>query len=235
MAAGGTIIAMGGGGFSMRDVITPLDRFVLELTGKTRPKVCFVPTASGDPFGSLQRFHQIFGGLDCGLSYVDVFRQAVDDLESFLADQDVVYVGGGNTRNMLLLWEAWGVDRALRFAYERGTLLAGVSAGALCWFREGVTDSFPGRLVPLRCLGLLDGSFSPHYDVEPGRRPAFQQLIARGELANGYAADDGAALLFEGGVLREAVTEEPGTFAYRVSRAGDAVHEEALPTRLLPA
>ncbi|MDB5071110.1 MAG: putative peptidase [Candidatus Eremiobacteraeota bacterium] len=226
---------MGGGGFAMRDVLTPLDRFVLELTGKPRPNVCFVPTASGDPFGSLQRFHQIFAGLEFGLSYVDVFRQAVDDLESFLANQDVVYVGGGNTRNMLLLWEAWGVDRALRFAYERGTILAGVSAGALCWFREGITDSYPGRLVPLQCLGLLDGSFSPHYDVEPGRRPAFQQLIARGELANGYAADDGAALRFEGGVLREAITEEPGKLAYRVSRAGDAAREEPLPTRLLPA
>jgi dipeptidase E len=226
---------MGGGGFAMRDVLTPLDRFVLARTGKTRPKVCFVPTASGDPCGSLRRFHQIFGPLDCGLAYVDVFRQAVDDLESFLAEQDVVYVGGGNTRNMLLLWEAWGVDRALRFAYERGTLLAGVSAGALCWFQEGITDSYPGRLVPLRCLGLIDGSFSPHYDVEPGRRPAFEQYIACGELADGFSADDGAALLFEGGVLREAITEEPGKLAYRVSRTGDTAREEALPTRLLSA
>jgi peptidase E len=166
---------------------------------------------------------------------VDVFRQAVDDLDGFLADQDVVYVGGGNTRNMLLLWEAWGVDRALRFAYERGTMLAGVSAGALCWFREGITDSYPGRLLPLQCLGLIDASFSPHYDVEPGRRPAFQQLIASGELRAGYAADDGAALRFDGGVLREVVAEDAGKFAYHVSRSGDAAREEVLPARLLSA
>jgi dipeptidase E len=217
----------------MCEVLTPLDRYVLEVAGKPRPKVCFVPTASSDPLGALQRFYRVFGELDCELSYVDVFRQTVDDLDGFLAGQDVVYVGGGNTRNLLLLWEAWGVDLALRFAHERGTVLAGVSAGALCWFREGITDSYPGRLAPLRCLGLIDASFSPHYDGEPGRRPAFHELIARGELVDGFACDDGAALRFDGGVLREAIAEEAGKFAYRVSRVGGEAREAVLAVRLL--
>lgn len=226
---------MGGGGFVMRDELTPLDRYVLGFAKRARPKVCFLPTASGDPVTSLRRFFAVFEPLGCELSFVDVFHQSVDDLETFFADQDVVYVGGGNTRNLLLLWDAWGIDRALRFAHERGTVLAGVSAGALCWFREGITDSFPGRLAPLRALGVIDASFSPHYDSEPARRPAFQALIARGELADGYACDDGAALRFDGGALVEAVAEDPGKLAYRIERAGDAARERALETRLLPA
>ncbi len=231
--ADGTIIAIGGGGFMMRGVLSPLHRYVLAAARRKRPRVCFIGSAAGDPGKYVRRFYRAFGDVRCVASHLDVFSVPLQGVEAFLAEQDVVYVGGGNTRNLLLLWRAWGIDRALRKAYADGTVLAGVSAGALCWFREGTTDSWPGRLEPLRCLGLVDASFSPHYDAEPGRRPTFQRLIARGRLGAGYAADDGVGLRFEGGTFREAVAEERGKSGYHVARTATGVHERVLPTRLL--
>ena len=204
--ADGTIIALGGGGFTMRGAFSPLDRYVLDAARRRRPRVCFIATAGHDPAKHVRRFYRDFRDVECVPAHLDVFSVPLVGVEKFLAQQDVVYVGGGNTRNLLLLWRAWGVDRALRKAYAEGTVLAGISAGALCWFREGITDSWPGRLAPLRSLGLIDASFSPHYDGEPQRRPTFQGLIARGRLGGGYAADDGVALRFEGAVFREAVS-----------------------------
>ena len=217
----------------MRGAVSPLDRYVLAAARRKRPRVCLIATAGGDPGKHVRQFYRMFRAVECVPAHLDAFALPDQGVEAFLAAQDVVYVGGGNTRNLLLLWRAWGIDRALRKAAAGGTVLAGVSAGALCWFREGITDSWPGRLAPLRCLGFIDASFSPHYDGEPGRRPAFQALVARGRLRSGYAADDGVALRFEGGAFREAVTEDAGKSAYRVTRAGRGVRERALPTRLL--
>jgi peptidase E len=217
----------------MRGALSPLDRYVLAAARRKRPRVCLIATAGHDPAKHMRHFYRIFRKVDCVPAHLDVFEVPREGVDAFLAAQDVVYVGGGNTRNLILLWRAWGVDRALRKAAADGTVLAGISAGALCWFREGITDSWPGRLAPLRCLGFIDASFSPHYDGEPGRRPTFQGLIARGRLGAGYAADDGVALRFEDGVLREAVAEDRGKSAYRVTRAGRGVRERALPTRLL--
>jgi peptidase E len=217
----------------MRGAISPLDRYVLGAARRKRPRVCLIATAGHDPGKHARHFYRIFRKVDCIPTHLDVFSVPLEGVEAFLSAQDVVYVGGGNTRNLILLWRAWGVDRALRKACAGGTVLAGISAGALCWFREGITDSWPGRLAPLRCLGFIDASFSPHYDGEPGRRPTFQGLIARSRLGAGYAADDGVALRFEGGVFREAVAEDPGKSAYRVTRAGRGARERALPTRLL--
>jgi peptidase E len=229
----GTIIAMGGGGFTMRGSLSPLDRYVLGAARRKRPRVCLIATAGGDPAKHVRHFYRAFRDVDCVPAHLDVFALPVQGVDAFLEAQDVVYVGGGNTRNLLLLWHAWGVDRALRKACASGTVLAGVSAGALCWFREGITDSWPGKLAPLSCLGFIDASFSPHYDGEPGRRPAFHALIARARLRSGYAADDGVALRFESGVFREAVAEDAGKSAYHVARAGRGVRERALPTRLI--
>jgi dipeptidase E len=228
-----TIVALGGRGFTHLGQASAIDRYVLSLARATTPKICFIPTASNDPAAKVRRFYRAFRNLDCVPSHLDLFRQTIVDVAAYLREQDVVYVGGGNTRNLLALWKLWGVDCALKAAYANGTVLAGVSAGALCWFREGVTDSFPGRLEPLRCLGLIDASFAPHYDGEAERRPAFQALIARGRLRSGYAADDGVALRFEGGAFREAVSDVPGASAYRVVRAVRGARERALPTRLL--
>ncbi|GAC1572434.1 MAG: Type 1 glutamine amidotransferase-like domain-containing protein [Candidatus Elarobacter sp.] len=230
----GTIVALGGGGFITSGAGSPLDRYVLAAARRPNPRVCFIPTASADPAAKVRHFYRAFRAVTCRPSHLDLFRQTVVDVDAYLREQDVIYVGGGNTRNLLLLWKAWRVDRALRAAHAGGAVLAGVSAGALCWFRDGITDSYPARLAPIRALGLIDRSFAPHYDSEEQRRPVFHGLIARGRLGSGYAAEDGVALRFERGVLREAVTEIAGKRAYRVARVAQGVREDALETRLLP-
>lgn len=230
-----TIVAMGGGGFSMEPDNPLLDEYVLQLArvdrGRPRPRVCFVPTASGDCY--IASFYAAFARRT-EASHLALFDRTIDDLEGFLLDQDVVYVAGGNTANMLAIWRLHGVDRALARAWEAGVVMAGLSAGSICWFESGTTDSF-GKLAPFSGgLGLLPGSHSPHYDGEPERRPTYLRLIAEGVLPDGYAADDGAALVFRGTDLAEVVASRPAARGYHVARgpAGNAVETE-LPTRYL--
>jgi len=236
-AATRTIVAMGGGGFSMEPDNPLLDDHVLALArkrrGHERPSVCFLPTASGNTDSDVAQFYAAFARR-CEATHLDLFARRVADLESFLLDQDAVYVGGGNTANMLAIWRVHGLDRALKRAWEAGVVLAGLSAGSNCWFEGSTTDSF-GTLAALKDgLGLVPGSHSPHYHSEPGRRPTFQHLIASGELPDGLAADDGAALVFVGTELAEVVASGPLARAYRVVRGptGGAIETE-LPTRYL--
>jgi dipeptidase E len=224
-----------GGGFSM-DTDSLLDDYLLGLTGRSRPKVCFLPTASGDAAQYVERFH---AELDdrCRTSVLRLFERDGTDPGDLLLDQDVVYVGGGNTANMLAVWRLHGVDRALVEAYRRGVLLCGISAGMLCWFSSGLSDSF-GPLRPLHDgLRLLPDSACPHYDSERGRRPGYRHAVASNELPGGWALDDGAAALFEDGSFVEAVARRPGAHLHQVTApvgdgVGDAV-ETAMPARLL--
>jgi peptidase E len=222
------IIAMGGGGFSMEPDNLALDRYVLEQTSVRRPAVCFLPTASGDADSYLVNFYSAFTTLDCEPSHLSLFRQPTADLAAYLLEKDIVYVGGGNTRSMLALWREWGLDRILRQAWERGVLLSGLSAGAICWFEQGVTDSVPGRLGALDCLGLLPGSCCPHYDGEAERQPSYHRLLSDGEMQPGYGLDDGAALHFVGGELKCAVSSRPEARAYRVWVESGEVVEQTL-------
>lgn len=224
------IIALGGGGFLMED--TPfLDDFILARAKGQQSRVCFVPTASGDSDRMLVNFYTALGAR-CRASHLALFRREPRDPAEHLLEQDVIYVGGGSTVNMLAIWQMHGVDRALASAYEAGIVLCGVSAGALCWFEAGVTDSF-GRLTALENgLGLLHGSFCPHYDGDPRRRPACRQLLSEG-LRSGFAADVGAALHFIDGTLAEVVTSRPSAGAYRVGLEAGEFREQALPTRYL--
>lgn len=232
------IVAMGGGGFSMEPENLALDRFVLSLAPKSRPRVCFVPTASGDSDDYVAKFRESFGSLPCELgepAHLSLFRPPTADLRAFVLGHDIVYVGGGNTRSLLALWREWGLDAILREAWERGVVLAGISAGSICWFEQGITDSIPGALTPLPCLGLLPGSNCPHYDGEAERRPAYHRLLQTGAIGPGYAADDGAALHFVGTVLREVVTSRPAATAYRLDLHDGAPRETPLAARLLGA
>jgi dipeptidase E len=234
-AARPVIVAMGGGGFSMEPENPLLDRFILSLARSSPPRVCFVPTASGDAEGYIARFYRAFSELEARPSDLRLFDRTVIDLESFVLAQDVIYVGGGNTASMLAVWRVHGLDAILRRAWERGTVLCGLSAGMNCWFGGSVTDSF-GRseLAPLHDgLGLLPGTACPHYDGEPQRRPTFHRLVAAGELAGGWAADNGAALVFAGRDLTEVVASRPGATAYRVRRTRDGVDERPLGARFL--
>ena len=205
---------MGGGGFMMEQS-SPLDDFLLSLSPTARPRVCFVPTPTGDSDRVIAAFFEAFTRRDCEPSCLRLFG-APERPAEHLASQDVIYVSGGNTANALALWRLHGVDLALREAWERGAVLGGVSAGANCWFECSVSDSFGRQLDPLRDgLAILPGSFCPHYDGEELRRPVYRHLVDEG-LPSGYAADDGAALHFVGAKLREVVASLPGARAYRV-------------------
>jgi len=236
-----TIVALGGGGFSMEPENPLLDAYVLEQVAKDRPAVCLLPTASGDAETTIAGFHAMFGSLGARTSHLllpwvpdpggppEAGRAEgtpnVRDVEAHLAAQDVLYVGGGNTRRMLAVWRSYGVDAVIRALWtDARVLLAGVSAGALCWFEHGVTDSLPGRLTPMAALGFLRGSFCPHYDGEAERRPAYERLVGQGVLPPGMAADDGCALRYEGCDLVDLVSSRPQAAAWRVDRvAGGAV------------
>ena len=212
-----------------------LDEFVLSLAGASRPRVCFLGTASGDADGYVASFYRAFARFDCRTSDLPMFERRIADLRGFLLEQDVVYVGGGSTANLLAVWRVHGLDRILAEAWRTGVVLCGISAGMNCWFAGSVTDSFDlARLGPLHDgLGLLPGSACPHYDGEPQRRPTFRRLVADGALPAGWAADDGAALVFAGTDLAEVVTSRPDAAAYRVEPAKGDVAERRLPSRYL--
>ncbi|MFI9049978.1 Type 1 glutamine amidotransferase-like domain-containing protein [Streptomyces sp. NPDC053427] len=226
-------IALLGGGFS-DDPDTLLDDFVLDAAGRARPRICFLPTASGDAPGYTEKFHAAFGARDCEPSHLELFRRTVTDLRAFVLAQDIVYVGGGNTANMLAVWRLHGLDTVLREAYEAGVVLCGISAGACCWFESAFSDSF-GPPAPLADgLGLLPGSLCPHYDSEPERRPGYPAAVGGGELPGGWAVDDGAAGLFADGRLVEVVTRKPGATLRRVGVGADgSVAEAAQAARVL--
>ncbi|MDQ6778478.1 MAG: peptidase E [Actinomycetota bacterium] len=230
------VLAMGGGGFTMYERAPALDRFVLALTKKPCPKVCFIPTASGDPREQVTRFYERFGGWPCVTSTISLFhlgRDRIDPIERLL-DQDAIYVGGGSMRNMLAIWREHGIDAAMRTAWERGVVLAGLSAGAMCWFEGGISMS-GGAPEPVAGLGFIPGSLSVHLDGEVERLPTFRAAVASGVLPPGYAADDGAAMLFRGTRLAECVASHRGARVVGVTPdGGGGMSEEKLPVRLLP-
>lgn len=226
---------MGGGGFSMEPRNPRLDRWLLSLTRRGNPRVLFVPTASGDAKSYVQRFYRAFRRFRCRPAHLDLFNRTGIDVRTQVLSQDLIYVGGGNTANMLAVWRVHGIDEALRTAWQDGVVLCGVSAGAICWFRGGVTDSFGPELQPLNDgLRFLPGSFCPHYDGEPLRRPAFHRFVAQQQLSAGHAADDGAAILFEERGIADAVRSRPRANAFRVRRHAGRAVEETLQSRLLP-
>ncbi len=228
------IVAMGGGGFTTDGDNRLLDDFVLSLArNKRRPKICFLATASGDSDPYISLFHDSFPPSRAHAVHLKLFDRKVPDLRSFIGEQDVIYVGGGNTANLLAVWRLHGLDRILRAAWNAGTVLAGLSAGAICWFECGITDSFgpPPRGLE-GGLGFLKGGFCPHYDGEADRRPVLHRLIRRGFPAT-LAVDDGAAAHFVGGRVKEFVSSRPSVRAFRVSLEGKSVVEEPLSVRYL--
>src|SRR5215467_15392392 len=219
------IVAMGGGGFSMDGDNPLLDDFVVSLARtRTQPRICFVATASGDNDGYIARFHEAFPPARAQATHLKFFERTVGDLRKFVLEQDIIYVGGGSTANLLAIWRLHGLDRALRAAWKRGIVLAGLSAGAICWFKHGVTDSLGHRMQRLDGgLGFLHGGFCPHYDGEAARRPALHRLIRRGFVPT-LALDDGAGAHFVGTRLKEIVSTRHKTEALQVMiRRGSVV------------
>ena len=211
------IVACGG-----QQLLYPaLVRYVLGLARRRRPRVLFLGTASGDGAGYLLTFYQAFAGIDCEPSHLALFDRTVDDIDAFVRSQDVVIVGGGNTANMLAIWRLHGVESALRNAYAEGTVLSGWSAGCLCWFEGGVTDSFTPELGALRDgLGILSGSACPHYDTQEARRTVYAREIAAG-LPSGIALEDGVAARYDDERLVEVVSARPEGRAFHVDATGE--------------
>jgi peptidase E len=222
------IVAFGGGGFSMEAGNPLLDDYVLSLAGVSRPRVCFLATASGDADDYLVRFYREFAGARAEASHLALFRRrrGVADVRRHLLSQDLVYVGGGSLVSLLGVWRAHGIDSILREAWEAGIVLCGLSAGALCWFSHPLT-AYYGPPEQVDGLGLLPWSFTAHYDSEPSRRDEYHELLRRG-MPSGYAADDGAALHFVGRGLHRVVASREGVAGYALRRGPDGVIEERL-------
>ena len=236
--SGPRILALGGASLAASSNDARLHEYLLELSGQDRPRVCFIGAAGGDNPEALAAFYSFFARR-AEATHLALFDRRVDDIESFLLDQDVIYVGDGNTANLLAIWRTHRVDAVVRKAWQQGVILAGSSAGAICWFEGGISDSFGPRLAAMRDgLKLLPGSFCPHYDSESLRRPRFAELVASGELQDGYAADDSVGLLFAGTELAEVVAVLPETRAVFVARRRargrpDSVEETAIRPRIL--
>jgi dipeptidase E len=225
------IVALGGGGFSMERDSSLLDDYVLSLTGAARPRVCFLPTASGDADHYVVRFYRRFSPC-CEASHLSLFRRdqgtdgVEDDLATHLLSQDLIYVGGGNMLSMLGAWRAHGLDAILRKAWRRGIVLCGPSAGSLCWFEQALS-AFHGAPRIVRGLGFLPYSNCVHYDAEPERRAEYQRFVADG-MRPGFAAEDGVALHFRGTSLERVVSSRPDGGAFLVERDGERARETRL-------
>ncbi|HXC23041.1 MAG TPA: peptidase E [Solirubrobacteraceae bacterium] len=230
------IVALGGGGFSMEKDSSLLDDYVLSLLGSGRPRVCFLPTASGDADHYVVRFYRRFSA-HCEASHISLFRRdqggagVEEDLSSHLLGQDLIYVGGGNVVSMLGVWRAHGLDEILRRAWREGIVLCGPSAGSLCWFEEALS-AFHGPPRRVRGLGLLPYSNCVHYDAEPARRAEYHSLVGEG-MRHGFAVDDGVALHFHDTQLARVVSSRPDGHAYRVEQLGGEVFEAALEVNCL--
>ena len=221
------------GGFrSVRTGINPLASYVLTITGKERTKVCCIPTATGDSPAALVRFYSNFPASICEPSHLALFDRTIKNIKSYLISQDVIFVDGGNTADMLAVWRVHGVDDVLKRAWDAGIVLCGGSAGSLCWFECGTTDSF-NELAPLYDgLGFLSGSHCSHYDGEVQRRPLYHRLISEGFPA-GYAIDDDAAIHFVGTEVAEVVSGRAEATAFKVELDGGEVVETPLQARLI--
>ena len=218
----GQIIAIGGTGFSEAPRAPRIERYLLAQTQLTqeaqqaRPRVCFIGSASGDNDTYVARFYETFAALGCEPSHVSLFRRTRALRDQLLA-QHLVYVGGGNTKSLLALWRDWGLPALLAEAAAAGVVLAGTSAGAICWFEQGITDSWGDGLRALPGLGMLSGSCCPHYDGEAERRPTYQRLMLDGAVPAGSAVDDHAALHFRDGELMRVVAANTRAKAYQVA------------------
>lgn len=228
------IIAAGGGGFMMEPRNPLLDLYILAQANKKNPRICFLPTASGDSQGLINYFEQSFEKFPCHPSVLELVSPKVANLEGFLLSQDIIYVGGGNTKTMLGIWKEWGIPDILKKAYQKGIILAGISAGSVCWHEACVSDSIPGKFIVLPCLGFIKGSNCPHYSSQSGRPSAYHRFLKKEQIMDGYATDDGVALHYKNNNLLRIVSSRSQASAYRVSRndKGQTVEEILAPQYL---
>ena len=187
------IIAIGGGGFGRNPGNGKIEQYILNQSNSDSPKICFIPTATGDDESYKESYYSTMSKLNCVPTHLDFFKRT-PGIEKLILEQDVIFVGGGNTKSMLAVWREWGLEKILKKAYLNGVIMSGVSAGAICWFEKGITDSWAKELKVLDCLGFIQGNCCPHYDEEAERKPALSKFITNKKISNCYAIDGGCAL-----------------------------------------
>ncbi len=189
------IVAIGGGGFGRNNSSNLIEKYILSLSGKKSPNICFLPTATGDDDTYIVRFYSIFTQFNCLPTHIEFFKRTTD-IHNHIMNQDVVFVGGGNTKSMLAIWNDWGMTSLLKHAYNKGVIMSGVSAGAICWFTSGITDSWDNELKILPCLDFIKGTCCPHYDEEPSRIPYVKKVLFEEKINNCISIEGGSAMHF---------------------------------------
>jgi dipeptidase E len=215
------IIAIGGGGFGRSPGEGIIEKYILDQSDKEKPNICFIPTATGDNEAYKVNYYSTFSKLNCSPVHLDFFKRT-PDLENLIMKQDVIFVGGGNTKSMLAVWKDWGLDKILLEAYNKGTIMCGVSAGAICWFEKGVTDSWSDELKVMDCLGFVSGNCCPHFDEEPERRPMVNKFLNDRALDSCYAIDGGCALHIIDEADYKAVVFSKGKNAFEAKKGKEA-------------
>jgi peptidase E len=218
-----------GGGHLFEDPDAALANYLLNTAVEPTPRIGYIGTANGDRERNTLRFYSAFSRLDCRASHLPLFEKT-PGIREYVMSQDIIFVGGGNTKSMLAVWREWGLDEVLKEAWQDGIVMSGSSAGAICWFEQGITDSWAPDLRSLDCLGFLQGSCCPHYDLEPDRKPTYERLVARSEISGGVAIGDAAAAHFVGTDLDRCVTGLSDSGVFRVSSSDGGVTETALET-----
>lgn len=220
------IIAIGGGGFGRNPGDGVIEQYILDQTGKEKPNICFIPTATGDNEAYKVNYYSTFSKLDCNPIHLDFFKRT-PDLEQLIPQQDAIFVGGGNTKSMLAVWKDWNLDKLLKDAYEKGAVMSGVSAGANCWFERAVVDSWEEDLRVIDCMGFVKGNCCPHYDEEPQRRPAVKKFLEDGIVDSFYSVEGNCALHIKNDNEYLSVDFGKEKNAYIVSIDDDKIKEAA--------
>tara|TARA_B100000073_G_scaffold83442_1_gene64039 strand:+ start:1445 stop:2146 length:702 start_codon:yes stop_codon:yes gene_type:complete len=226
------IIAIGGGGFGANPGQGVIENYILKQTKKKNPRICFIPTATGDNEAYKVNFYSTFTNLNCYPSHLDFFKRT-PDLNELILNQDAIFVGGGNTKSMLAVWKEWGLDKILKKAYLNGTVMSGVSAGAICWFQNGITDSWASNLKMMPCLNFVKGTCCPHYDEEPERKPAVKKLLLTNKIKNVYAVDGGAALHIKNEKIFKSVIFKKNKSGYLVDIKKKSINEKSFKKIIL--
>ncbi|WP_174274445.1 peptidase E, partial [Sphingomonas bacterium] len=229
-----TIFATGGGWFPQAWQPSYFPEYALALTPVKSPRICWLGPASGESAANYEAFVQGWQAHDCSTHHFNLYQPATLDFADYLLGMDIVFVGGGSTKNMMALWREWEFDKALRAAWAAGVVMAGGSAGLICWFQSGLTDSYPKVLAPVKGLGFLPGSTNPHYEIRPDRKSRYRQFIADGAIDSpGLALDQDVGVLYHGTEMVELVSGKKGAGAYRLVRTPTGYSETPLPVRFL--
>ena len=223
----GQIIAIGGGGFGRNPNQPIIEKYILKQSDVEQPNICFIPTASAEDKAYIVNFYAAFSKLNCSPIHINFF-QRTPSLRSIINKQDIIYVGGGNTKSMLAVWREWKLDQLLLKAYNRGAILCGVSAGAICWFEKGVTDSWASNLNVMDCMGFIEGCCCPHYDGEKDRKPSVEKFLKESVIDSCYALDDGTAIHYKDGKVHSAISFFKDANVYEVKYVDDQINHEIL-------